>query len=74
MWKHIIAKIRQDVPKPLGRWSVDKSNENINIVNYYSNIDHCGTCNYEKQVIDHVIVTKKNNNYNKNGLNKQHYK
>ena len=58
MWKHIIAKIRQDVPKPLGRWSVDKSNEKINIVNYYSNIDHCGDCYYDRKHVETIFKKK----------------
>ena len=33
----------------LGRWSKLKSKEDINRRVYLANIDHCGTCKYEKK-------------------------
>jgi hypothetical protein len=42
---------------PLGRWKTCKNKNNGLIVDY-SNIDHCGTCNY--------TLKNKNNNSNDN--------
>ena len=33
---------------PLGRWKVCK-NKNTGLIVDYSNIDHCGTCNYTEK-------------------------
>lgn len=34
---------------PLGRWTVDKCHARTDLNSYYNNIDHCGTCAYEKE-------------------------
>ena len=31
--------IMKEIPKPLGRWSIDKCNSSVYMVNYYSNIE-----------------------------------
>tara|TARA_B100001059_G_scaffold231919_1_gene268719 strand:- start:2231 stop:2449 length:219 start_codon:yes stop_codon:yes gene_type:complete len=49
----------RDAPKPLGRWSIDKSDTSISVVNYYANVDHCGSCDYEKKMIDSMIALDK---------------
>ena len=41
-----LRKLFKEPAKPLGRWSIEKTPESISAVNYYSNIDHCGDCNY----------------------------
>ena len=46
-------------PKPLGRWGVEKTHESILVGNYYSNIDHCGNCNYDKKHVEHIFKPKK---------------
>jgi len=39
--KHIIPK---ELPKPVGRWSVEQCNKKINSRVDLSNEDHCGPC------------------------------
>ena len=46
-------------PKPLGRWGVEKTHESILVGNYYSNIDHCDNCNYDKKHVEHIFKPKK---------------
>ena len=41
---------------PLGRWSVDKCHARSDLNNYYNNIDHCGTCVYEKNKSAKIIA------------------
>jgi len=57
-----LRKMFREPPKPLGRWSIEKTPESISAVNYYSNIDHCGDCNYDKTHIEHIFKEKKNIN------------
>ncbi len=52
----------REIPKPLGRWSINKCDNSISVVNYYANVDHCGSCNYEKKYIDSMV----NNNITTN--------
>ena len=52
--------IMKEIPKPLGRWSIDKCNSSVNMVNYYSNIDHCGTCDYQREMIEKILEQKNN--------------
>lgn len=40
----------------LGRWSKLKSKKDINRRVYLANIDHCGTCKYEKTKINNIIT------------------
>lgn len=47
------------MPKPLGRWSIDKNRSGVSVTNYYSNIDHCGSCDYQKEIIDDIIRREK---------------
>lgn len=53
-----IRNMFKESPKPLGRWAIDKSPKSSYILNYYSNIDHCGDCLYEKKVIEQIVDTK----------------
>ena len=32
------------------RWDIHKQNDLLYLNNNYSNIDHCGGCNYEKKL------------------------
>ena len=48
----------RDVPKPLGRWSIDKCDTSVSVVNYYANVGHCGSCDYQKEMIDSMIDLK----------------
>ena len=41
----------RDVPKPLGRWSIDKCDTSVSVVNYWS-------CDYQKEMIDSMIDLK----------------
>lgn len=41
---------------PLGRWSVDKCHARSDLNSYYNNIDHCGTCAYEKHESAKIIA------------------
>ena len=41
--------------KPLGRWSVDKTNTSVSMTNYYNNVDHCGTCDYQTKMIESIL-------------------
>ena len=51
----IIKRLFIESPKPLGRWSIDKCTSSVSMTNYYSNIDHCGTCDYQKEMIEDII-------------------
>ena len=55
MFGHLI----KDPPKPLGRWSIDKCNTSISVTNYYNNVDHCGSCTYENDMIEKIIFENK---------------
>jgi hypothetical protein len=44
-----IGIINKRTISPLGRWSVDKCHARSDLNSYYNNIDHCGTCRYEKE-------------------------
>ena len=46
---------------PLGRWKIYK-NKNDGLIVDYSNIDHCGTCNYTEK--NKSNKSKLNNNLN----------
>tara|TARA_Y100000992_G_scaffold302126_1_gene275124 strand:+ start:737 stop:955 length:219 start_codon:yes stop_codon:yes gene_type:complete len=65
MFPSLVHQLRttllRDAPKPLGRWSIDKCDTSISVVNYYANVDHCGSCDYEKKMIDSMIEIKKQN-------------
>tara|TARA_E500000178_G_C16708753_1_gene611738 strand:- start:199 stop:417 length:219 start_codon:yes stop_codon:yes gene_type:complete len=65
MFPSLVLQLRtrflRDAPKPLGRWSIDKSDTSISVVNYYANVDHCGSCDYEKKMIDSMIDLDKTN-------------
>ena len=50
-----LRKMFKESPKPLGRWSIEKTPESISAVNYYSNIDHCGDFNYDKNHIEKIF-------------------
>ena len=45
----------RETPKPLGRWSIDKSNSSVSMTNYYNNVDHCGTCDYQTKMIENIL-------------------
>ena len=44
--------------KPVGRWELKSCNSRVDMSNYYSNIDHCGGCEYEKNHIDKMLREK----------------
>ena len=46
-------------PAPLGRWSIDKCHTKTDLTNYYNNIDHCGTCLYQRSEAKEIIKTHK---------------
>uniref|UniRef100_A0A6C0KL26 Uncharacterized protein n=1 Tax=viral metagenome TaxID=1070528 RepID=A0A6C0KL26_9ZZZZ len=48
----------RETPKPLGRWSIDKSNTSVSMTNYYNNVDHCGTCDYQTKMIESILKEK----------------
>ena len=62
MFPTILHQVRttlfREVPKPLGRWSIDKCDTSVSVVNYYANVDHCGSCDYQKEMIDSMIQVK----------------
>ena len=55
MFPTILHQVRttllRDVPKPLGRWSIDKCDTSVSVVNYWS-------CGYQKEMIDSMIDLK----------------
>lgn len=53
--------IFKQMEKPLGRWAIDKCEKSVYVTNYYSNIDHCGDCFYNKIEIDTIVETFKPN-------------
>lgn len=59
--KKIILK---DIPKPIGRWKIEKCNKKINNKIDLSNEDHCGPCGQyalEKiKVLDKHIIKSVN--------------
>ena len=42
---------------PLGRWSINKCENKTAVTNYYNNIDHCGSCFYNKEEVDEMVKT-----------------
>ena len=46
----------KEAPKPLGRWGINKCDLGVSVTNYYSNIDHCGDCRYEKTIIETYLT------------------
>ena len=48
----------QEPPKPLGRWGIEKTSQSISAVNYYSNIDHCGDCFYDRKHVETIFKKK----------------
>ena len=56
--RQVRTTLFRDVPKPLGRWSIDKCDTSVSVVNYYANVDHCGSCDYQKEMIDSMIRVK----------------
>ena len=61
----IYNNIFKQMEKPLGRWAIDKCEKSVYVTNYYSNIDHCGDCFYNKNEIDNIVETFKVNETNK---------
>jgi hypothetical protein len=69
----IIKKIiQQELPKPVGRWRIEKCDLKLNNKIDLSNEDHCGPCGqYALEKIESKAITNKNNqlkNKNKNKL------
>ena len=46
------------IQKPVGRWELKSCNSRVDMSNYYSNIDHCGGCQYEKNHVDKMLREK----------------
>ena len=46
------------IHKPMGRWVPKTCSSEVNMSNYYSNIDHCGGCQYEKFHIEKMLREK----------------
>ena len=53
-----LRRMFQEPPKPLGRWSIEKTSQSISAVNYYSNIDHCGDCFYDRKHVESIFKNK----------------
>ena len=51
-------RLFRNIEKPLGRWSIDKCDASVSVVNYYSNVDHCGSCSYEHEIINSIMKNK----------------
>jgi hypothetical protein len=65
--KNIIIFIKKffpkEVPKPLGRWRIENSNNQLNHKIDLSNEDHCGPCGqYAISKINNKIIKYENNN------------
>ena len=61
--------IPKEVPKPLGRWGLEKSNKQINNNIDLSNEDHCGPCGqYALEKIDSKANKTKPANSEKSNL------
>ena len=57
--KHTLrASWFRETPKPIGRWAIDKSNTSVSMTNYYNNVDHCGTGDYQTQMIESILKEK----------------
>jgi hypothetical protein len=54
-WINIQLK-QNDIP--LGRWTPKTCHSKTDMSNYYSNIDHCGECKYERNHIDKILNEK----------------
>jgi hypothetical protein len=59
--KNKYSFITKNYNTPLGRWSVDKCDNKTLMTNYYNNIDHCGSCFYDKKELNTMI--KKNTSH-----------
>ena len=66
MLQLFVQKLRntmfREIPKPLGRWSINKCDTSISVVNYYANVDHCGSCDYEKKWL--IVLGIPSNSFN----------
>jgi len=64
MLEHIFRRLHAIKPIPLGRWCLnDKTKNNWKID--MANMDHCGTCSYDRPVPKNVgalVVFKKKDN------------
>ena len=55
-FSNIRYRLFRSIEKPLGRWSIDKCEASVSVVNYYSNVDLCGSCSYEHEIINSISI------------------
>ena len=56
--KILIKLMQKEVPKPVGRWNIEKCNTKINNKVDLSNEDHCGPCG--QYVLQKIELKKEN--------------
>ena len=65
----LLCSLLRETPKPLGRWSVNKCNTSVSMTNYYNNVDHCGTCDYQTKMIETILREETNQKQETNQKN-----
>jgi len=66
--KKILPK---DIPRPIGRWKIEKCNQKINNKIDLSNEDHCGPCGqYALEKVELINKDKNKNTYLEKPKNK----
>lgn len=54
---------RQNYNSPLGRWTIDKCNVKTDLTTYYNNVDHCGSCDYNREYVKSINKKLERENY-----------
>lgn len=54
---------RQNYNSPLGRWTIDKCNVKTDLTTYYNNVDHCGSCDYNREYVKSINKKLDRENY-----------
>ena len=54
---------RQNYNSPLGRWTIDKCNVKTDLTTYYNNVDHCGSCDYNREYVKSINKKLEKKNY-----------
>ena len=54
---------RQNYNSPLGRWTIDKCNVKTDLTTYYNNVDHCGSCDYNREYVKSINKKLEKENY-----------
>ena len=59
----LIIVNKENYNSPLGRWTIDKCNIKTDLTSYYNNVDHCGSCDYNREYVKSINKNLKKENY-----------